>query len=269
MPAPPSPIPPAPLTPAPIVMATLSIPMLTPLTTAVPTPLRPSALSPATQDLTMSPSINYTLPLRVSQQVPLVVTPPLDKPEEPPPACPMDKATSPHTPKLCKATLNTSANLAHAPTTLHSDDKHHQRQVDPGGSNLKPPGRYKACTCCSLGMHISDRFRYAQHTQHTQHTQCHRTVCVRPYHTRQGYRVSLSCTHASPPPSTLTAIGSTLSPLQSRLSPRCIKPSSPDHPNLMANTPPHIGCSPIRTRATHSPRIVGPCSGSPRHVGNT
>ena len=64
-------------------------------------------------------------PCNVSQQVPPVVTPPPDKPEELPLACPMDKAASPPTPKLCKATLDTSA-LAHAPTTLHSDDKYYQ-----------------------------------------------------------------------------------------------------------------------------------------------
>jgi len=124
----------------------------------------------------------------------------------------------------------------------------------------------KACTRCSLGTRISDRFRHARHARHAR---CHRTARVRPYHTRQGRRVSLSYTHASPPPSTLTAIGLTLSPLQSRLSPRRIKPSSPDHPNSTADTPPRAGCSPIRTRAAHSPRIVGPCSGSPRRVGNT
>jgi len=33
----------------------------------------------------------------------------------------------------------------------HFDNRQHQRRVDPGGSNFKPPGRCKASTRCSLG----------------------------------------------------------------------------------------------------------------------
>ena len=98
-----------------------------------------------------------------------IITPQLDKPEEPPPPPPMDTSPAAPNSQVVQATRPIGYDPAHAPHSpdacthfsskpprfaLPADDfgdREHQRHVDPGGSNFEPPGRCKACIRAGLG----------------------------------------------------------------------------------------------------------------------
>jgi len=114
-------------------------------------------------------------PLSASSQaqVPPFASPPPDKPEELPPMLPMDAAPSAPSSQVAQGTQHsvfcpmcTLSDLLNNAIThfiggAHhflllvddfSDDREHRRQVDPGGSKFKAPGRCKVRTCAGLGI---------------------------------------------------------------------------------------------------------------------
>ena len=119
-------------------------------------------------------------PLDTSLQVPLITTPQMDKPEEPPPmpltdtprAAPNFQVVQDHHRPIV-------SDLTHAPPISFDDhftclvsiprrfispaddfsnNREHQQRIDPGGSKFEPPGRCKAPEHVGPGMPIIDLF---------------------------------------------------------------------------------------------------------------